>query len=54
MRWVERVRVVEGVRAYLGWWRCCWGRVVQGADYEKGGDGSGTFFWTDPWVDGTP
>jgi hypothetical protein len=28
--------------------------MVRGACFEKGGDGSDTFFWTDPWANETP
>ncbi|CAJ2627870.1 unnamed protein product [Trifolium pratense] len=44
--WRELARIRDGGgEAGRGWFRECVSRQV--------GDGSDTFFWTDPWVDGT-
>ncbi|MCI04340.1 receptor-like kinase, partial [Trifolium medium] len=61
---VERGRLREGGPRGSSWWRELIriqdvGGVVGGEWFgehilKKVGDGSNTFFWTDPWVDGIP
>ncbi|GAU28621.1 hypothetical protein TSUD_55650 [Trifolium subterraneum] len=61
---VERGRVCVGGTRGSSWWREV-ARIRDGGGEAGGGwfegnisrqvgDGSDTFFWTDPWVDGTP
>ncbi|GAU16627.1 hypothetical protein TSUD_325750 [Trifolium subterraneum] len=61
---VERGRLRDGGRRGSSWWREIThirdgGGGIEGrwfGEYisKKVGDGSDTYFWTDPWVDGTP
>jgi hypothetical protein len=48
----ERVRVVEGNSENLGWSRRVGGGWFEECLTKKVGGGSGTFFWTDPWLGG--
>ncbi|GAU48381.1 hypothetical protein TSUD_118070, partial [Trifolium subterraneum] len=57
---VERGRIRDGGRIGYIWWReiaCIWeGRELGGSWFgeqvsKRVGDGSDTFFWTDPWVE---
>ncbi|GAU26988.1 hypothetical protein TSUD_290390 [Trifolium subterraneum] len=61
---VERGRLCARGRKGSAWWREAARNRDGGGEVEGGwfgghisrqvGDGSDTFFWTDPWVDGTP
>ncbi|GAU41596.1 hypothetical protein TSUD_196650 [Trifolium subterraneum] len=61
---VERGRVCVGGTCGSSWWREvarlrdgggeAGGGWFEGNISRQVGDGSNTFFWTDPWVDGTP
>ncbi|KAK2382749.1 hypothetical protein QL285_070265 [Trifolium repens] len=45
--WREMVRIRDGVGGFRGGW-------FRESVAKKVGDGSGTFFWTDPWLGGVP
>jgi hypothetical protein len=45
--WREMVRIRDGVGGLRGGW-------FRESVAKKVGDGSGTFFWTDPWLGGVP
>ncbi|MCI73145.1 hypothetical protein A2U01_0094409, partial [Trifolium medium] len=61
---VEDGRLRDGGRRGSSWWRELasiregggepWGRWFGEHVSERVRDRSDTFFWTDPWVDGTP
>jgi hypothetical protein len=45
--WREMVRIRDGVGGLRGGW-------FRESVAKKVGDGSSTFFWTDPWLGGVP
>jgi hypothetical protein len=45
--WREMVRIHDGVRDLGGGW-------FRESVHKKAGDGTDTFFWTDPWLEGVP